>query len=156
MRKALIVLFTILLLPVVFASTYQGSSLEVNEVLLLDEDDLSLAIELDNQNSFDARDILVNFYLPGERLSATFPDLDRGEKERIIFKLDSSYEETDFPLKVVIENDDLHYEETIMVSRDLVEEEKTIELIEENNNYEETKEGESVWQRFFGFLLGLN
>jgi len=76
------------------------------------DNQIKVYLEMQNRNSFDARDIMVTFILDGNDYSATFSDLDRSEKESHVYSISipAGLETGEYPLRVIIQSEAIDYE----------------------------------------------
>jgi hypothetical protein len=156
MRKVLsILLILLVLVPATLA--FQGSKLDVKsvEVLELEDDELTLAITIHNKNSIDARDIRITLYLDNQRHFLEFPDLNTGEKDKVLFVLPVECK-GEVDLRMVVENDDTRFEwaKTLDLPESEVSEEESIDEESSREARDEYYDSVPLWSSIVNFLLG--
>ena len=113
------------------------------------DNEIKVYLEMSNENSFDARDIQVTFVFNGKTYTKSFYDLDRSEKQSQVYEIaiPEDLETGSYALKVIIENDDIQYEQMLNVDIVNVGDSITVE--------EEKAIVESLWDKLKSFLFKL-
>jgi hypothetical protein len=131
MRKILLVILLLLLIPAVSAT--QTSKLDVKEVRIMEvTEDVTILVTIYNKNEIDARDISVDFFLGTQRYYQKFPDLNTGEKRTTLFHVPIPEEmRGEQPLKMIIKNDDLFFDKTVNINIEEEEEQIHQKVVQE-------------------------